>query len=58
MLYDTDFLQNPPQNIPPFLSTSSGTIREAIHDLVDEIKGVTADFSTFKLRMAEDMARL
>ena len=43
-------------NIPPFLSTLSGTIREAIYDVVAELKGVTADFSTSKLRMAEDMA--
>ena len=54
----TDFLQNPPQNIPPFLSTLSGTIREAIHNVVAELKGVTADFSTsHKLRMVEDMAQ-
>ena len=45
MLSDTDFLQ-----------TLSGTIRETIHDAVAELKGVTADFSTSKLRMAEDMA--
>ena len=36
--------------------TLSGTIRETIHDAVAEFKGVTADFSTSKLRMAEDMA--
>ena len=30
--------------------------REAIHDVVAQLKGVTADFSTSKLRMAEDMA--
>ena len=56
MLQDTDFLQNPPQIIPPFLSTLSGTIREAIHDTVAKLKGVTAVFLTSKLRMAEDMA--
>ena len=31
-------------------------MREAIHDVVAELKGATADFSTSKLRMAEDMA--
>ena len=45
--------QNPPQNIPPSLSTLGGTIRETIHDVVARFKGVTADFSTSKLRMAE-----
>ena len=44
------------QIIPPFLSTLSDTIREAIHDVVAELKGLTADFSTSKLRVAEDMA--
>ena len=32
VLQDTDFLQHPPQNIPPFLSTLRGTIPKAIHD--------------------------
>ena len=40
----------PPQNIPPFLTTLSGTNREAIHDVAAELKGVTADFSTSKRR--------
>ena len=33
------------------MSTLSGTIREAIHDVVAELEGVTADFSTSKLRI-------
>ena len=53
----TDFLQNLPQSLPPFLSTLSGTIREAMHDVVAKLMGVTADFSTSKLNTERSYKR-
>ena len=38
VLWDTDFVQNPPQKIPPSLVRLSGTIRETIHDVVTGLK--------------------
>ena len=46
------FLSKPSENIPPYLSILSGTIRVTIHDVVTDYK-VTADFSTSKFIIAE-----